>query len=197
MRTSRFPSAFPSGFPKADPKQLKQEQISLIRDRFSRATSAVLLNFRGLSMVKTSELRTQFRKAGVDFRVVKNSLVKLAIANTRLDNDVFKKALAGETAIAWTYEDPSIAAKVVKEFRKDEIVAQKLTIKCGVLENQVMSGDRVESELATLPGKDEVRAMLLAQLLAPAQKLVMQLSAPAQNLVFALDARKRQLEEKA
>jgi large subunit ribosomal protein L10 len=194
MRTSRFPSGFPSQFPKQDPKELKQEQIALIRDRFTRATSAVLLNFRGLSMAKTSQLRTQFRQAGVDFRVVKNSLVKLAIANTKLDTDVFKKALAGETAIAWTYEDPSIAAKVVKEFRKDEVVAQKLTIKCGVIENQVMSGDRVESELATLPGKDEVRAMLLAQLLAPAQKLVMQLSAPAQNLVFALDARKRQLE---
>jgi large subunit ribosomal protein L10 len=195
MRTSRFPSGFPSGFPKPDPKALKQEQILLIRDRFSRSTSAVLLNFRGLSMAKTSELRNRFRTAGVDFRVVKNSLVKLAIADTKLDTDVFKKALAGETAIAWTYEDPSIAAKVVKEFRKDEVVAQKLTIKCGVIENQVMSGERVETELATLPGKDEVRAMLLAQLLAPAQKLVMQLSAPAQNLVFALDARKRQLEE--
>ena len=85
-------------------------------------------------------------------------------------------------------------AKVVKEFRKDEVIAQKLTIKCGVLENQLMAAARVETELATLPGKDEVRAMLLAQLLAPAQKLVMQLSAPGQNLAFALDARKRQLE---
>jgi len=195
MRASRFPSSAPSGFPKADPKAEKQEQIHLIRERFSRSTSAVLLNFRGLSMAKTSELRNRFRAAGVDFRVVKNSLVKLAIVDSKLDTDVFKKALAGETAIAWAYEDPSVAAKVVKEFRKDEVIAQKLTIKCGVIENQVMSGDRVESELATMPGKDEVRAMLLAQLLAPAQKLVMQLSAPGQNLVFALDARKRQLEE--
>jgi large subunit ribosomal protein L10 len=195
MRTSRFPSSAPSGFPRPDPKAEKQEQIHLIRDRFSRSTSAVLLNFRGLSMAKTSELRNKFRAVGVDFRVVKNSLVKLAIAESKLDTDVFKKALAGETAIAWAYEDPSVAAKVVKEFRKDEVIAQKLTIKCGVIENQVMSGDRVESELATMPGKDEVRAMLLAQLLAPAQRLVMQLSAPGQNLAFALDARKRQLEE--
>jgi large subunit ribosomal protein L10 len=195
MRTSRFPSGAPSGFPKPDPKAEKQAQIHLIRERFSRSTSAVLLNFRGLSMAKTSELRNRFRAAGVDFRVVKNSLVKLAIVDSKLDTDVFKKALAGETAIAWAYEDPSVAAKVVKEFRKDEVIAQKLTIKCGVIENQVMSGDRVESELATMPGKDEVRAMLLAQLLAPAQKLVMQLSAPGQNLAFALDARRRQLEE--
>jgi large subunit ribosomal protein L10 len=171
----------------------KQEQIVAIRERFSRATSAVLLGFRGLSVAKTTELRNQFRNAGVDFRVVKNSLVKLAIKDTVLDTAELKKALAGETAIAWSYEDPSVAAKVVKEFRKDEVLAQKLTVKCGVLENKVMAAERVETVLATLPGKDEVRAMLLAQLLAPAQKLVMQLSAPAQNFAYALDARKRQL----
>jgi large subunit ribosomal protein L10 len=190
-------SQFPSQAPKADNRAPKQAQIAEIRERFSRSTAAVLLNFRGLSMGKTTELRNQFRAAGVEFRVVKNSLVKLAIKDTHLDNDTFKKALTGETAIAWTYEDPSIAAKVVRDFRKDEVNAQKLTVKCGVLENEIMSGERVETVLATLPGKDEVRAMLLAQLLAPAQKLVAQLAAPAQNFAFALDARKRQLEQKA
>jgi large subunit ribosomal protein L10 len=188
------PSRIPSGFPEPDVRALKEQQVAEIRDRFSRATAAVLLNFRGLSVAKTTELRNQFRSAGVDFKVVKNSLVKIAIKDTKLDNDAFKKALAGETAIAWTYEDPSVAAKLVKEFRKDEKIAEVLTIKCGVLENQVMPAERVESVLATLPGKDEVRAMLLAQLLAPAQKLVMQLQAPGQNLAFALDARVRQLE---
>src|SRR5438552_3247001 len=196
MRQSIPPSIFPSQAPKADPRVEKQKQIDSIRDRFSRSTSAVLLNFRGLSVAKTTELRNKFRTAGVDFRVVKNSLVKLAIKDTKLDTIALRDALAGETAIAWSYEDPSIAAKVVKEFRRDEVIAQKLTVKCGVLESQVMEGSRVETELATLPGKNEVRAMLLAQLLAPAQKLVMQLQAPAQNFAFALDARRRQLEEK-
>jgi large subunit ribosomal protein L10 len=188
------PSRIPSVMPEEDVRALKEQQVAEIRERFERATSAVLLNFRGLSVAKTTDLRNQFRKAGVDFRVVKNSLVKIAVKDTKLDSDAFKKALAGETAIAWTYEDPSVAAKLVKEFRKDEKIALALTIKCGVLENEVMSGDRVESVLATLPGKDEVRAMLLAQLLAPAQKLVMQLQAPGQNLAFAFDARARQLE---
>ena len=188
------PAAFPALTGKQDTKAPKRAQIELIRERFSRATSAVLLNFRGLSVAKTTELRNQFRSIGVEFHVVKNSLVKLAIKDTQLDTGELKNALAGETAIAWSFEDPSSAAKIVKEFRKDEVTAQRLTVKCGILENQWMSGERVESELATLPGKDEVRAMLLAQLMAPAQKLVMQLSAPGQNLAFALDARKRQLE---
>ncbi len=177
-------------------QQPKQEQITAIRERFDRATAAVLLGYRGLSSGKTTDLRNQFRKAGVDFKVVKNSLVKLAVKGTKLDTDAFKKALVGETAIAWTYEDPSVAAKVVKAFRTDELMAQKLTIKLGVLENAVMAAASVETVLATLPGKDEVRAMLLAQMMAPAQKLVMQLAAPAQNLAFVLDARKRQLETK-
>ena len=195
MSASLFPSKAPARISGQQARAAKQVQIDALKERFSRATSAVLLQFRGLSVAKTGVLRNQFRAAGVEFHVVKNSLVKIAIKDTKLDTDEFKKVLAGETAIAWTYEDPSVAAKLVKEFRKDDVIAQKVTIKCGVLENQVMPADRVESVLATLPGKDEVRAMLLAQLLAPAQKLVMQLAAPAQNLAFAIDARRRQLEE--
>jgi len=175
--------------------QTKEQQIAYIRERFEQASSAVLMDFAGLTVAQATELRNQFRKAGVDYRVVKNTLVKIALQGTALDNDEFKSQLRGQTGIAWSYEEPSKAAKIVKEFRSVEINAAKLQVKCGVLENQVMAGPRVETELASLPGKDEVRAMLLAQLLAPMQKLVMQLNAPAQNLSFALDARKRQLEE--
>jgi large subunit ribosomal protein L10 len=153
------------------------------------------MDFAGLTVLQATELRNRFRKAGVDYRVVKNTLVKIALKGTVLDTDAFKSQLRGQTGIAWSYEEPSVAAKVIRDFRAIEINAAKLQVKCGVLENQLMAGPRVETELASLPGKDEVRAMLLAQLLAPMQKLVMQLNAPAQNLSFALDARKRQLEE--
>src|SRR6185312_11441986 len=97
--------------------------------------------------------------------------------------------------VAWTYEDPAAAAKIIRDFRKDEAVASRLAVKCGVIENTVMEGPWVETELASMPGKDEIRAMLLATLLAPAQALVRQLNAPGQNLSYALDARKCQLEE--
>jgi large subunit ribosomal protein L10 len=177
--------------------QTKEQQIEFLRGAFSRATSAVFVDFAGLSVSQATDLRNQFRKIGVDYKVVKNTLVKIALQGTVLDTDELKAYLIGQTGIAWSYEEPSAAAKVVKEFRKVEINAAKLQVKCGVLENKVMEGARVETELATLPGKDEVRAMLLAQLLAPMQKLVMQLNAPAQNTLFALDARKRQLEEGA
>jgi large subunit ribosomal protein L10 len=172
----------------------KQEQIDAIKERFERASAAVLVNFRGLDVSKATALRTEFRKAGVDYKVVKNTLLKLAIKDTELDTDEFKAQLVGETAIAWSYEDPSAAAKIIKEFRKDDAQAEALTVKLGVMENQLMDAKRVETELATMPGKDECRAMLLAQLMAPMQQLVMQLNAPGQNLAYALNARQDQLE---
>ena len=173
----------------------KQEQIDAIKDRFERATAAVLVNFRGLDVRQATALRNEFRKVGVDYKVVKNTLLKLAIKDTELDTEEFNAQLVGETAIAWTYEDPSAAAKIIKAFRKDDAQAEALTVKLGVLENQLMDAKRVETELASMPGKDEVRAMLLAQLMAPMQQLVMQLNAPGQNLAYALSARQGQLEE--
>jgi large subunit ribosomal protein L10 len=173
----------------------KQEQIDLIKDRFARATAAVLVDFRGLNVAKTTELRNAFRKVGVEYKVLKNTLIEKAIKGTKLDDEKFTSNLIGQTGVAWSYEDPSAAAKVLRDFRKDEAVAAKLAIKCGVIENTVMDGPRVETELASMPGKNEIRAMLLAQLLAPAQALVRQLNAPGQNLSYALDARRRQLEE--
>jgi large subunit ribosomal protein L10 len=174
----------------------KEEQIAAIRDHFSRATAAVLVDFRGLDVESATELRTEFRNKGVDYKVVKNTLVRLALKGTELEgNAELDGYLVGPTGIAWSYEDPSAAAKVIKSFREQEERADKLAVKCGVLDNQVMNGEQVENELATLPGKDEIRAMLLAQLQAPAQSLLRQLNAAAQNFAYALDARQRQLED--
>jgi large subunit ribosomal protein L10 len=173
----------------------KDQQISTVRERFAKATAAVFLDFRGVDVETITDLRARFRAAGVDYAVVKNNLVKKALADTKLaDNAALAPHLKGPTGIAFSYEDPSLAAKLIKAFRKEGEDKEKLTIKCGVLDTEVFDGARVESELATLPGKDELRSMLLATLLAPMQNLVAQLAAPGQNLAFALDARRRQQE---
>ena len=76
----------------------------------------------------------------------------------------------------------------VKDFVKDN---EKLKIKAGILEGQVLDGKAVESQLATMPGKNEARAMLLATLMAPAQQLVMLLNTPAGNFVRLLNAKEQ------
>ena len=188
--TSIVPGA-PSAQKKGTQAQ-KTAQIGEIKARFDKMSAAVFLDYKGMNVETVTKLRSEFRKAGVDYKVVKNTLVKQALKDVAYGGQL-KSALTGMTGIAWSYEDPSAAAKVVKAFRKDGgPEAEKLQIKAGLIEGTVLDGKAVESQLATMPGKDELRAKLLATLQAPLQQLVALLNAPAQNLVYVLAAKERQ-----
>jgi len=163
----------------------KQVVTADLRDKFSRMTSAVFVDFKGMTVETVTKLRDEFRKSGVEYRVVKNSLVKQALSDKPWAGSL-KGTLVGMTGIAWSYEDPSAAAKVVKAFRKDNA---KLVIKAGLIEGQLLDATGVEEQLATMPGKDELRAMLLATMQAPLQQFLQQLSAPLQNFVYVLKAK--------
>jgi large subunit ribosomal protein L10 len=163
----------------------KEVLIGEVKQRFDRMTSAVFLDFKGLNVTTVTRLRDEFRKAGVEYRVVKNTLVRHAIKHHGWAKNL-DVTLTGMTGIAWSYEDPSAAAKVVKAFRKDN---DKLKIKAGLIEGQVLSPEGVENQLATMPGKDELRATLLATMQAPAQQFVQQLNAPLQNFAYLLKAK--------
>ncbi len=177
-------------------RDAKAEVVESVKAKFDRATSVVLVNFAGITVPAITELRNRFRDAGVEYKVVKNRLIKQALKGSKLDGDAgLSKSLTGMTGVAWSFEDPSIAAKIITKFRKESDKHEKLEVKGGIMEAEFLTGQRVETELATLPGKDELRAMLLATMMAPAQSLVRQMLAPGQNLVYALDARHRQLEE--
>jgi large subunit ribosomal protein L10 len=166
----------------------KDQEIASLKDRFSRMSSAVFLNYQGMTVEEVSKLRDTFRAGGVEYQVVKNTLVKHALKEQPYA-DTLMKALKGMTGVAWSYEEPSKAARIVKEFRRD---IDKLTVKAGLLEGQVLDASAVENTLATMPSKDEARAMLLATMMAPAQRMVMLLNAPARNFVGVLAARERQ-----
>lgn len=180
--------------PPPNAAQKKQDEVAMIRSQFDKATTAVFLDFGGVNVEQITSLRTEFRKAGVEYKVVKNTLVKIALKGTAYDSKEFNAQLKGQTGIAWSFEDPSAAAKVIKSFRGANDANQKLNVKCGVVDARVMPGPEVETVLATMPGKNELRAMLLATLQAPAQNLVRLLQAPAQNLTLALDAYRRKQE---
>ena len=158
----------------------KDLALGEIKARFDKMTAAVFLDFKGMTVENVTKLRAEFRKAGVEYKVVKNTLVRHALKDasfkTKLDD-----VLVGPTGIAWSYEDPSAAAKVVKAFRKDP-AGEKLQIKAGLIEGSVLDAKGVEDQLATMPGKDELRASLLATL-----------QAPSQNLVYVLSAKERKV----
>lgn len=165
----------------------KTETVSAIRERFSKMTSAVFVDPTGMTVEEVTKLRDTFRAKGVQYRVVKNTLVKKAIA----DQPYAKKLdapLRGMTGVAWSFEEPSAAAKILKDVAKEN---DKLKIKAGLLDGEILDAKAVENQLAALPGKDEMRAMLLATLIAPAQRFVMLMNAPAREFVGVLSAKER------
>lgn len=164
----------------------KETAVSEIRDRFARMTSAVFLDYSGMNVEEISKLRDQFRAKGVEYKVLKNTLVKKALSEeswaAKLDG-----VLKGMTGVAWSFEEPSAAARVVNDFVKEN---EKLKVKAGLLEGEVLTAKAVSDQLAKLPSKDEARAMLLATMMAPAQTFVRLLNAPAQQFALVLKAKK-------
>jgi large subunit ribosomal protein L10 len=171
----------------------KDTQIGEIKARFDKMTAAVFLDYKGMRVDQVTKLRAEFRKAGVEYKVVKNTLVKHAIEGKPYKAKL-EDALVGMTGIAWSYEDPSAAAKVVKAFKKDP-AGEKLQIKAGLIEGSILDAKGVEDQLATMPGKNELRAMLLATLQAPLQQFVALLAAPAQNFAYLLAAKEAELNK--
>src|SRR5215475_589340 len=132
----------------ASTREGKSALIGEVKGKFDKATSVVLVDYKGMNVETVTKLRASFRKAGVEYKVVKNTLVKQALKESAYHgklNDV----LVGMTGIAWSYEDPSAAAKVVKAFKKDEGEAgEKLQVKAGLIDGSVLDGKQVEGQLA-------------------------------------------------
>jgi large subunit ribosomal protein L10 len=164
----------------------KVEAVEAIKGHFASGTAAVFLDFSGMTVAEVSALRTQFRQNGVTYKVLKNSLVKRALGDAPYVKTL-AKSLKGMTGVAFSGEEPGAAARVVRDFTKDN---EKLKVKAGLLDGQVLDAKTVETQLASLPGKNEARAMLLATLMAPAQRFVMLLNTPAGNFVRLLEAKK-------
>ena len=172
-------------------KSGKQLVIGEVKERFEKMTSVVFVDYKGMTVASATKLRANFKAAGVDYKVVKNTLVRQAIKGASYADSI-GKSLVGMTGVAWSYEDPSSAAKVVKAFRKEEGAAgEKLTVKAGVVDGTILDSHAVLEQLALLPGKDELRGTLLATLQAPLQQFVALLQAPAQNLVYVLAAKEK------
>lgn len=166
----------------------KVEVVESVKDRFARMSSAVFIDFSGMTVEQTTKLRDTLRERGVEYKVIKNTLIRRALGDAPFVEGL-APVLRGMTGIAWSFEEPSAAARAVKEFIKEN---EKPAIKAGLLDGQILDAKAVENQLAALPSKDEARATLLATLNAPAQQLVMLLNAPASSFVRLLQAKEQQ-----
>ena len=168
----------------------KEQQVNELKEKLGKTASLVFADYRGIDVPTVTDLRNQFRKAQCEYKVYKNTLVKLAVKGTPMEG--VGKHLEGPTAIIFSWESPSAPAKVATKFAKD---SEKFVVKGGYFEGSVLDAKGVEG-LATMPGKDELRATLLATFMAPATDLVRTLAAGAQNFAYLLSAKQRQAEGK-
>lgn len=166
----------------------KAQQIAELKEKLQKSAAIVLADYRGLTVPAVTALREEFRKQQCEYKIYKNTLVKLAIKGTPMEK--MGKYLEGPTALIYSWDSPSAAAKIAREFAKGN---EKFKVKGGYLEGNVLDEKGVSAS-ADMPGKDELRATLLATFVAPATNLVRTLNAGAQNFAFVIDARKRQLE---
>jgi len=165
----------------------KQQLIEEVSSTLANITSIVLADFRGLNVQTVTGIRNEFRKAGCGYRVLKNTLVKIAVKDTAMAP--MSTLLAGPTAVIWSNESPSVPAKLAVKFAKEQ---QHFKIKGGFFEGQVLDEKGVES-LSKMPGKPELQASLLMTFIAAPTDLVRQLAAGPMNFLYLLQARERKL----
>jgi large subunit ribosomal protein L10 len=159
----------------------KAESVASLNATFNEAGVVVVTRNLGMTVAQTTALRVKMRDAGASFKVSKNTLAKLAIANT--DYAGIDDILVGPVALA-TSVDPVAAAKVAVEFAKTN---DKLEIVGGAMGSLVLNPDGVKA-LASMPSLDELRAKLIGLVQAPATKLAQLSTAPAAKLARVFGA---------
>ena len=161
----------------------KEAEVALLREELASAQGVVLTSVKGLSMAEVTDLRRRLHEGGVKYRVVKNTLAKLAIQGSDMEvmNDDFKT----ETAVAWSSDDAVAPFKITMNFKDD---VEKFTIKAGYNAGKRLDEDGVKA-MSKLPSLDELRAKILGVIQGVPAKLLSQINAPAQHVVGVLQAK--------
>lgn len=161
----------------------KEQMIEDLRSDLTQAKSLVLASHVGMDVNTVGDLRSALRAKDVRYRVVKNTLIKRAIAGT--DMEVIADLFRGPVAIAYSFEDAADPARIIKKFAKDH---DKYVIKGGYLDGEKLDEAGVE-KLASMLSKEELQAKLLGLFKAVPSKFVRQLAAPMQQFVGVLKAK--------
>lgn len=170
----------------------KEQQVEELREKFARAKSLFVADYRGLNVAQVNALRGRIHEQGqgdYEYRVSKNTLLRRASEGSDVAQIV--EQFNGPTAIALSYSDPVGLAKVLVDYAKRN---KAFEIRGGLLEGRPVD-ERQIATLATLPGLEELRARLAGLVNAPARKLATLMITPGQQLARVMDARRARLEE--
>ena len=164
-------------------REEKEQIVAEVADTVRRAHGLFFTDFAGLTVGQATELRREFFKAGVSYRVVKNTLIQKALEQETGYDAVFGR-LAGPTGVAFAFEDPVAPAKIIQKFSEKH---GKLSLKVCVLERQVYEGTKLK-ELAALPSRKEMMAAILGCVQSPLAGVPTVVAAVMRDLVNVIDA---------
>jgi len=151
----------------------KQQEVNEIVEKMNAANSLVVVDYLGLSVAEVTELRKQLREAGVEFKVIKNTIMRRALDSQELE--YHEEVFQGPTAVAFGMEDAVAPAKILSDFAKK---AEALELKGGILEGEVLSKEEIQ-QIAKLPNREGLLSMLLSVLQAPVRNVAYAVKAVA------------------
>jgi large subunit ribosomal protein L10 len=168
--------------PNAKVLEQKQQIVAEVAEKLQSSASTVLADYRGLNVAQVTELRKKLREAGVEFKVIKNTMTRRAAEKADLVG--LHEFLTGPTAIAFSKEDAVAPAKILSEFAKSN---DALKIKAGVVEGKIVGVDEIKA-LANLPSREGLLSMLLSVLQAPVRNFALAVKAVAEQKEGAAQA---------
>ncbi len=172
------------------PTQTKIDEVARLREKLEKAISVVLADYRGLTANEMVELRERFTKQGLEYRVVKDTLARIAADEAKIDG--LGELVVGPISLAFGYEDPAQAFKISEECRKR--YAPRYELKGGVFEGVLV----VEAEVgryATLPTREELLAKLAMLLSSPMRAMAVMLQAKIRELACVIGEVRKQREQ--
>ena len=163
------------------PNQKNISSVKELSDKLSRAKSVFFTDYLGLNVSDVTSLRKKFFDSNVEYLVVKNTLLKIASGQNKID--LGEELFSGSTAIAITYDEPVSAAKIIKSFLKDHDLPK---VKGVLFEGNYLPASEFE-KIANLPSKDESLVKIIVMLRSPVQNIVNLLNSPMVKLVNVLN----------
>jgi large subunit ribosomal protein L10 len=163
-------------------KSEKVESVTELHEKFARAVSAVLADFRGLTVQEITDLRQQLRNASLELAVVKNTLARLAVQETPFER--LSPYLNGPTSITLSYRDTVAPAKILSAYIKKQ---PKLAVRAGLFEGKIVPAEKI-AEIADLPPRDVILAQALAAMQGPLAGLVWTLQGVLSTFMGTLQA---------
>lgn len=165
-------------------REIKEQEIASISDKFGRSKAAFLVDFKGMDVESVTKLRKTLKPVNAEMKVVRNTLAIRALNNHPAMKPVLEEKFVGTNAVVFAFEDPSATAKVLAKFGDD---VEAFQLKHGVMDGAALDQKGIKY-LATLPGKNELRAMLLGTMAAPMTKFLGTVQAVPGGFVRVLNA---------